>query len=136
MVRNRAANPGSWVYTYIDPNDPSKGFTSTPAANYFIKPYPDGYFQSYGQAFARKAVYYERMLELAMEGHRFFDLVRWGIADTEINTYLRKEDSLRTYLKDATFIKDCNNYFAIPQSQIDLSAGGDGLPLMQQNPCY
>jgi hypothetical protein len=136
MVRNRAANPNSWVYTYVDPSDPSKGFTNTKAANYFINPYQDGYFQSHGQAVARKAVYYERMLELGMEGHRFFDLVRWGIADTEINAYLQKESIPRTYLKGVFFKKGCNEYFAIPQSQIDLSAGADGIPLMQQNPCY
>ena len=135
MIRNRAANPNSWVYSYVDPNDPSKGFSNTTAANYFIKPYPDGYFQSHGQAFARKAVYYERMLELAMEGHRFFDLVRWGIADTEINAYIKKEKNLRLYLNSVIF-KTCNNYFAIPQSQIDLSAGADGIPLMKQNSCY
>jgi len=135
MIRNRAGDPSGWVHSYIDPNDLSKGFSNTPAANYFINPYPDGYFQLHGQAFARKAVYYERMLELAMEGHRFFDLVRWGIADTEINAYIQKEKNLRTYLNGISF-KTCNNYFAIPQSQIDLSAGTDGIPLMKQNPCY
>ena len=36
MVRNRAAKPETWVHTYVDNNDPSKGFTNTPAANYKI----------------------------------------------------------------------------------------------------
>jgi len=48
----------------------------TPAANYFIKEYP-----SFPDAdYARDAVRFESRLEFAMEGHRFFDLVRWGIA--------------------------------------------------------
>src|SRR5437773_1072276 len=34
--------------------------------------------------FARAAVPIERKIELAMEGQRFFDLRRWGIADTTI----------------------------------------------------
>jgi hypothetical protein len=135
MIRNRAADPNGWVHTYVDPNDPSKGFTNIPAANYFIKAYPAGYFTTRGQDYARKAVRYERMLELGMEGHRFFDLVRWEIADTEINTYLQKEKLKRTYLNIA-FTKNKNEYFPIPQTQIDLSAGADGVPKMKQNPGY
>ena len=71
-----------------------------------------------------------------MEGHRFFDLVRWGIAETEINDYLQKEKTLRKYLNDAVFEKGCNEYFPIPQVQLDLSAGADGIRKMTQNPCY
>ena len=112
------------------------GFTSNPAANYFIKPYPPGYFTTQGQTFARKAVRYERMLELAMEGHRFFDLVRWGTAATEINAYLLKEKNLRTYMNGAVFTPNKNEYFPIPQTEIDLSAGADGKPKMIQNPGY
>jgi hypothetical protein len=136
MVRNRVTDPGGWVHTYIDNNDPSKGFTNIPAANYFVKPYPAGYFVAKGQYYARKAVHYERMLELAMEGHRFFDLVRWGIADTEINTYFQKERTRRMYLNDAKFIKNKNEYFPIPQTEIDKSAGPDGVPRLKQNPGY
>ena len=95
QVRARAADPDGWVHTYVDPNDPSKGFTNTAAANYKIGLYiaiwtdPD---------FAMKAIRYERMLELGMEGHRFFDLVRWGIAEHDINLYLEKEKNITGYL--------------------------------------
>ncbi len=40
---------------------------------------------------ARDAVRFERRLELGLEGHRFFDLVRWGIAADYINKYLQVE---------------------------------------------
>jgi hypothetical protein len=76
------------------------------------------------------------MLELAMEGHRFFDLVRWGIAETEINAYFEKEQTRRTYLTGAKFINPRNQYFPIPQSEIDKSAGADGIPRLKQNPGY
>src|SRR6185503_20615975 len=97
QVRTRAANSSDWV----------KNANGTPVTNYkvgmYTKPWTD-------QAFARKAVRYERILELAMEGHRFFDLVRWGIADIEINAYLQKEKISRTYLDDAVFLKNENEY--------------------------
>ena len=136
MVRNRAANPAGFVHTYTDPANPLSGSTTTPAANYYIKPYPPGYFAAQGQTFAKNAVRYERMLELGMEGHRFFDLVRWGITATEINAYLVKEQIKRNYLKGAIFTPNKNEYFPIPQTQIDLSAGANGKPAMTQNPGY
>ena len=41
-------------------------------------------------AYARKAVRFERRLELGMEGHRLFDIRRWGVAESVMNAYLRK----------------------------------------------
>lgn len=135
-VRSRAADSSGWVYQYnINPatgqQDPSTGISSIPAANYKIGLYKQTWTDP---AFALKAVRYERMLELGMEGHRFFDLVRWGIAETEINTYLNKEKLSRHYLVGVTFEK-CNEYFLLPQMEIDLSAGTNGIPMMKQN-CY
>ncbi len=71
-----------------------------------------------------------------MEGHRFFDLVRWGIADIEINNYLQKEQKLRTYLNDAKFRKGKNEYYPIPQIEIDLSTDANGIAHLIQNPGY
>ena len=76
-----------------------------------------------GQASARKAVRFERRLELALEGHRFFDLVRWGIAGDYINTYLQKEKTrLPKNLMGVSFTANKNEYFPIPQIEIDLNS--------------
>ena len=98
----------------------------TPAANYLVKPYTAFASQDY----ARKAVRFERRLELAMEGHRHFDLVRWGVADVVLNAYLAKESKKRTYLSGATFKKGSSEYFPIPQAQIDIM----GSNILKQNP--
>ncbi|MBE9464800.1 RagB/SusD family nutrient uptake outer membrane protein [Dyadobacter subterraneus] len=98
----------------------------TPAANYLVKPYTAFASQDY----ARKAVRFERRLELAMEGHRHFDLVRWGNADVVLNAYLAKEKIKRTYLNGAVFKKGSSEYFPIPQAQIDIM----GSNVLKQNP--
>lgn len=122
IVRNRAANPAGFV-----PGSP---------AHYFIKPYATGYFTAQGQDVARKLVRFERRLELAMEGHRFFDLVRYGTADTELAAYVSHEvGSGYTLMAGATFKKGQSEYFAIPQAEIDASTVA-GKPTLTQNPGY
>lgn len=99
-----------------------------PSAHYVIGLYNDSWTD---QVYARNAVRFERRLELALEGHRFFDLVRWGIADTYINNYLSSEEPrLPANLTGVSFVKNKNEYFPIPQTEIDLN------PNLKQNPGY
>jgi hypothetical protein len=104
----------------------------TPAANYLVNPYPGTWTD---QATARKAVRFERRIELGMEGHRFFDLVRWGVAAEVKNAYYAKEKAKRTYLNGATFTSGKNEVFPIPAKAITQSAK-DGKATLVQNPGY
>jgi len=85
------------------------------------------------QAAARTAVRYERRLELALEGQRFFDLRRWGIAETTINTYLAAEKNRRLYLAGAESFTSRHQLYPIPQIQVELSKVG-GAETLKQNP--
>lgn len=150
-VRSRAANPVGWVKTYIDPGDPSKGFTNTPAANYKVGLYT-GQFTVNGKEFARKAVRFERRLELALEHHRFFDLQRYdhatyndfnyngnGYMANELNTYLEHETKAQgfssTYLNGVHFSEGRNEIYPIPQTAIDINKN-NGDAILKQNPGY
>lgn len=128
FVRARAANPANILHRYIDDNNPLGGFSGTPAANYVIGQYPPGAFTS---ATALPDIYFERKLELACEGHRFFDLSRWGIAAATMNAYYQYEGQITGDLTTGNFTANKNEYFPIPQAQIDLSNG-----TLKQNPGY
>lgn len=121
IVRNRAKN-GCMV----------QATGGGPAANYSINPYPGPWAD---QTFARKAVRFERRLELALEGHRFFDLVRWQIAQPYINAYLAKEKTFRPLIQSATFVAGKNEYLPIPEIEITNSTINGQLTLTQ-NPGY
>lgn len=71
-------------------------------ANYKVEPYPS--FTS--QDMARQAVRMERRLELAMEGHRWFDLVRWGEAVQVMNAFFASEAAFHAYYTDANMTED------------------------------
>jgi hypothetical protein len=88
-----------------------------------------------GAAYARQAVRTERRLELAMEGQRFFDLQRWGIADTAVNNYVATEAGRISYLASAVgqFTLPKYLFYPIPTVQVELSKVG-GQCLLQQNP--
>ena len=117
QIRNRAKNGG--FLTFAD---------GSPAANYVIEPYAS--FPS--QDFARQAVRFERRLELALEGFRWYDLVRWGIAEETIREFYATEN--RPLLTaSGTFTSD---YLPIPSNQIDLTRDDDGNPTLTQNPGF
>lgn len=135
LVRARAASPTGRVMgrvTGVTGGDNTKPIVDNtqPAGNYVINPYtsfPD-------KDYARTAVRFERRLELSHEGHRFFDLVRWGIAAPTLNAYLAKEKLKRTYKSTASFTASKNEYFPIPASIIDLAAKNGNT--LTQNPGY
>ncbi|MDT0643084.1 RagB/SusD family nutrient uptake outer membrane protein [Zunongwangia sp. F363] len=67
----------------------------------------------------RMAIWHERRVELAMEGDRFFDLVRQGRAAEVLQA------------NGAQFTAGVNEVFPIPANQISLSNG-----MLEQNPGY
>jgi len=98
-----------------------------PAANYDVQPYTS--FPS--KDYAMKAVQFEMRLEFAMEGSRFFDLRRWGIAKTVLNQYaIDDARTTRQFLQGST-VTDKSLLYPIPQTQIDLEPG-----VLTQNPGY
>jgi hypothetical protein len=133
QVRERAAKPVGFVYTYQDPANPTGGYTTTPAAKYVISSYPPSYFA--GKDAALKAIYFERKLELGMEGHRFFDLSRWGIAQQALATYFGFDGKVISDVAGAKFTPNKNEYYPIPQAQIDLETIG-GVANLKQNKGY
>ncbi len=98
------------------------------ASKYNVKPYSS---IGWTKDFAFKALQWERRLEFATEGPRFFDLVRWGIAEPTLNAYLAKEKVRRTFLATARFTAGRDEYLPIPQAEITFTNG-----LYKQNPGY
>ncbi|MBX2844126.1 MAG: RagB/SusD family nutrient uptake outer membrane protein [Flammeovirgaceae bacterium] len=94
----------------------------TSPSNYLISEY-DGSNLPWTQENARMALRWERRLEFAMEGPRFFDLVRWGIAGETLNAYLDQEKTRRDFLNSAKFTAGRDEYYPIPQREIDFTKG-------------
>ncbi|QJW89006.1 RagB/SusD family nutrient uptake outer membrane protein [Spirosoma taeanense] len=122
QIRKRAANPDGFV----------KNPDGKAAANYVINEYTTTWPS---RDVARKAVQFEQRLEFGMEGHRRFDLVRWGIADQVLNAYYATESKKRIYLNGVQFIKGKHEYFPIPLQEI-LNSKKGSQETLTQNPGY
>jgi hypothetical protein len=102
---------------------------------YSVGQYPASAFDN--TADAMKIIMRERRLELGLEGFRFFDLVRWGVAGATLGTvttpgtYFGDEVLRRPYLNDAKFTPGRDEYLPISQTEINLSGG-----VYVQNPGY
>lgn len=119
QIRNRARNSA-----YVkDFNDHSQY-----AANYLVNPYPA---DVWNQDYARQALRWETRLEKALEGERFFDLVRWGIVETTMNKYITAESDNRIYYANAHFTGGKDEYYPVPNNQYGFSGGK-----YVQNPGY
>lgn len=90
---------------------------------YSVEPYVDGVNCTWDHEFAWEALVWENRLEMAMEGRRFYDLVRWGMAAEVMNSYFAKESQRRSWLNVAYFTEGRDEYLPIPQAQINWSRG-------------
>jgi hypothetical protein len=110
---------------------------ANPAQNYTISTYPAGSPTFASQNSAREAVHFERKIELALEGHRFFDLIRWGEAEEKLNDFYQYEGNELGYsdVAGGSFTPNKNEFYPIPQRQIDLSFQ-NGEATLQQNQGY
>jgi len=115
-VRERVANP----LNYVRRND------GKPAANYAV-----GVYSSFlDKDMAIKAVDFEERIELALDGHRFYELVRKDKTSQVPNAYLEVESTKCSHLTGASFQPTAEVY-PIPQDIINLSRG-----VLVQNPGY
>ncbi|MDR1526438.1 MAG: RagB/SusD family nutrient uptake outer membrane protein [Dysgonamonadaceae bacterium] len=99
----------------------STGYVSYINNKINIDTYKDGINCTWTEEFARQTLRWERRLELAMEHQRFFDLVRWGIADEVLNVFYQTESPRRDYYGGANFTKNKHEYVPVPEQQIKFS---------------
>lgn len=85
--------------------------------------YPASDFSSKEKA--RTRLRWERRLEMAMESSRYFDLRRWGIASSVLNSYFEKAAKSEyenvkygQYYKDAHYTPGKNEFYPIPYNQL------------------
>ena len=114
----------------------TKKADGTPAANYKIAEYPSSHAAFSSKDVCEKAIRMERKLELAMEGERWFDLVRWGgdVMAAEIKAYVDYEKNYISKFAGASYLPANKTMLPIPDNEI-LTMGTDpatGTPYLVQ----
>lgn len=88
----------------------------------------------------RKKIHHERRIELAFEGHRFFDVRRWGILDEALSKQIlgmfitKNSDGTKHYevkQVNPSLFFERHYRLPIPRTEIDRSGGS-----LDQNPGY
>lgn len=88
----KAADPATMVETtslYVLDDKVNEVTKTNAASNYRIGLYSESQFSTKEGALA--ALRFERKLELALEGQRWYDLARWGIIQSELSDYIDYE---------------------------------------------
>jgi starch-binding outer membrane protein, SusD/RagB family len=116
LIRKRAGNCTQGVASLKVPIDASEITWGKYAVSTYGSAWTD-------KAVARQAVRTERRLELALEGHRVFDLQRWGNYEAHMTEYLGRESKLVTALSVAQPVTAKHYAWPIPSTEIAKSAG-------------
>ena len=73
----------------------------------------------------------EQRLEFGMEGHRFFDLVRWGVDHEVLTEYIKNDTEFRYALEGTVHTPVKNSRWPIPRVQLDAQPG-----VLEQDPLW
>jgi len=125
MIRKRAAND---VVTLDNGNR---------AANYHVGEYTASQFDTKEKALL--AIRFERKLEFALEGHRFYDLVRWGsnYAKEQLDAFTTYEQTKLVHYASTEPFDERRIYYPIPLEEIQtVGIDSDGEYYLQQNDGY
>ncbi len=112
-AKNEASGPDASIYNALDQ------IRSRPGVN--MPPVDRAKYNS--QGLLRDYIRHERRIELALEGLRYFDIKRWGIADTKMPT-LKNPGGVSLVFKPEHYL------WPFPQRELDNN------PKLVQNPGY
>jgi len=114
-AQNEAVGPDASVYQQVNE------VRARPGVN--MPPLPAGLSQDS----MRQKIRHERRVELALEGLRYYDLRRWGIATQKLNGFVQNPTTPAV----KTMYKDNYEFWPIPQTEIDRNQ-----PVLIQNDGY
>lgn len=134
-IRVRAGNEVNFI-RFSEQDNPAR--VGQLAADYKVAPYPNTHPAFSDKEVCISAVRMERKLELAMEGQRWFDLVRWGgnYMSSALEEYTQFESNFIDKFKLASKLPATHTMFPMPAEQLDIiGSDEEGNPyIVQQDP--